>query len=228
MTSCGRCSSGSRSPARSLSLRDLPARRGRRRSQPDPGGPRGRRRAPTWGCSSIATGAVRASPPRRSRWPAGSPSRSLALHRLQAGIQPTNLASQKAFIRNELRADRPCPGVPVRQRGLARSSAVPEARPMTRRPRPRAAIRLGRPLMDLPPWLTPLPDAAQQRALDTWAIEQHRIPGETLMERAGSALARVCADVRARGADRDRLRPRQQRRRRPRGRARARPAAGAR
>jgi hydroxyethylthiazole kinase-like uncharacterized protein yjeF len=49
--------------------------------------------------------------------------------------------------------------------------------------------------MELPPWLTPLPDAAQQRALDAWAIERHRIPGETLMERAGSALARVCADL---------------------------------
>ncbi|HEX3618047.1 MAG TPA: NAD(P)H-hydrate dehydratase [Solirubrobacteraceae bacterium] len=49
--------------------------------------------------------------------------------------------------------------------------------------------------MDLPAWLTPLPDAAQQRALDTWAIEQHRIPGETLMERAGSALARISAEV---------------------------------
>ena len=47
----------------------------------------------------------------------------------------------------------------------------------------------------LPAWLTPLPDAAQQRALDSWAIEQHRIPSETLMERAGSALARVCAET---------------------------------
>ncbi|HWD68846.1 MAG TPA: NAD(P)H-hydrate dehydratase [Solirubrobacteraceae bacterium] len=49
--------------------------------------------------------------------------------------------------------------------------------------------------MDLPTWLTPLPDAAQQRALDSWAIEQHRIPGETLMERAGSALARISAEL---------------------------------
>jgi NAD(P)H-hydrate epimerase len=44
-------------------------------------------------------------------------------------------------------------------------------------------------------WFTPLPDAAQQRALDSWAIEQHGIPSETLMERAGSALARAAADV---------------------------------
>jgi hydroxyethylthiazole kinase-like uncharacterized protein yjeF len=49
--------------------------------------------------------------------------------------------------------------------------------------------------MDRPDWLTPLPDAAEQRALDSWAIEQHGIPGETLMERAGTALARVCAEL---------------------------------
>ncbi len=49
--------------------------------------------------------------------------------------------------------------------------------------------------MDLPTWLIPLPDAAQQRTLDSWAIEQHGIPGETLMERAGSALARVSAEL---------------------------------
>lgn len=49
--------------------------------------------------------------------------------------------------------------------------------------------------MDLPRWLTPLPDAAQQRALDTWAIEQHAIPAQTLMERAGAALAEACAEV---------------------------------
>ncbi len=49
--------------------------------------------------------------------------------------------------------------------------------------------------MDLPPWLTPLPDAAEQRTLDSWAIEQQRIPAETLMERAGSALARACAEL---------------------------------
>ena len=49
--------------------------------------------------------------------------------------------------------------------------------------------------MDLPRWLKPLPDAAQQRALDAWAIEQHGIPSQTLMERAGSALAGVCAQL---------------------------------
>ncbi len=49
--------------------------------------------------------------------------------------------------------------------------------------------------MTLPAWLVPLPDAAQQRALDTWAIEQLGIPGETLMERAGTGLARVAAEL---------------------------------
>jgi len=44
----------------------------------------------------------------------------------------------------------------------------------------------------LPDWLTPLPDAAEQRALDAWAIETHGIPGVELMERAGTALAEAC------------------------------------
>ena len=41
----------------------------------------------------------------------------------------------------------------------------------------------------LPDWLEPLPDAAQQRAIDRWAIDEQGVPGETLMERAGRALA---------------------------------------
>lgn len=41
----------------------------------------------------------------------------------------------------------------------------------------------------LPDWLDPLPDASEQRALDTWAIEQRGIPGLELMERAGAGLA---------------------------------------
>jgi len=49
--------------------------------------------------------------------------------------------------------------------------------------------------MHLPEWLEPLPDAAQQRALDTWAIEDRGIPGERLMERAGRGLARVLAGL---------------------------------
>jgi ADP-dependent NAD(P)H-hydrate dehydratase / NAD(P)H-hydrate epimerase len=43
----------------------------------------------------------------------------------------------------------------------------------------------------LPDWLDPLPDAAEQRALDEWAIEQRGIPGLELMERAGAGLADV-------------------------------------
>ena len=45
----------------------------------------------------------------------------------------------------------------------------------------------------LPDWLEPLPDAAAQRALDAWAIEQRRIPGLELMERAGRGLAELVA-----------------------------------
>ncbi len=45
--------------------------------------------------------------------------------------------------------------------------------------------------MSLPRWLEPLPDAAEQRALDQWAIEQRGLPGLELMERAGAGLARV-------------------------------------
>src|ERR1700744_4899847 len=43
--------------------------------------------------------------------------------------------------------------------------------------------------MGLPSWLESLPDAAQQRALDAWAIEQRGIPGIELMERAAAGLA---------------------------------------
>ena len=41
----------------------------------------------------------------------------------------------------------------------------------------------------LPDWLDPLPDAAQQRALDEWAIAERGIPSLELMERAGTGLA---------------------------------------
>jgi hydroxyethylthiazole kinase-like uncharacterized protein yjeF len=43
----------------------------------------------------------------------------------------------------------------------------------------------------LPDWLEPLPDAAQQRALDEWAIGELGIAGVELMERAGSGLAEL-------------------------------------
>jgi ADP-dependent NAD(P)H-hydrate dehydratase / NAD(P)H-hydrate epimerase len=45
--------------------------------------------------------------------------------------------------------------------------------------------------MSLPLWLEPLPDAAQQRALDEWAIGERGIPGLELMERAGSGLTEL-------------------------------------
>ena len=47
----------------------------------------------------------------------------------------------------------------------------------------------------LPDWLTPLPDAAQQRATDAWAIEERGLPSIALMERAGAGLTDI---VRAR------------------------------
>ncbi|MFZ0039702.1 MAG: NAD(P)H-hydrate dehydratase [Solirubrobacteraceae bacterium] len=43
----------------------------------------------------------------------------------------------------------------------------------------------------LPDWLTPLPDAQQQRETDTWAIETQGTPGIELMEHAGTGLAQV-------------------------------------
>ncbi len=46
----------------------------------------------------------------------------------------------------------------------------------------------------LPPWLEPLPDAAEQRALDEWAIKELGIPSLELMEHAGSGLARLVED----------------------------------
>ena len=43
----------------------------------------------------------------------------------------------------------------------------------------------------LPAWLTPLPDAAQQREIDAWAIEVRGIPSLELMENAGGAMAEL-------------------------------------
>jgi ADP-dependent NAD(P)H-hydrate dehydratase / NAD(P)H-hydrate epimerase len=48
--------------------------------------------------------------------------------------------------------------------------------------------------MTLPDWLEPLPDAAQQRALDEWAIGELGIPGLDLMERAGTGLTKLVAE----------------------------------
>jgi NAD(P)H-hydrate epimerase len=49
--------------------------------------------------------------------------------------------------------------------------------------------------MPLPDWLDPLPDAADQRALDEWAIKELGIPGLELMERAGSGLAELVREL---------------------------------
>jgi ADP-dependent NAD(P)H-hydrate dehydratase / NAD(P)H-hydrate epimerase len=49
--------------------------------------------------------------------------------------------------------------------------------------------------MTLPDWLDPLPDAAEQRALDEWAINELKIPSLELMERAGTGLADVATRV---------------------------------
>src|SRR5947209_3578433 len=49
--------------------------------------------------------------------------------------------------------------------------------------------------MSLPSWLEPLPDAAGQRALDEWAINQRGIPGVDLMEAAGAGLARLVSEL---------------------------------
>ncbi len=46
-------------------------------------------------------------------------------------------------------------------------------------------------MTQLPDWLEPLPDAAQQRELDQWAINERGIAGLDLMERAGAGLAAV-------------------------------------
>ncbi len=53
--------------------------------------------------------------------------------------------------------------------------------------------------MTLPTWLDPLPDAAQQRALDEWAIAERGIAGIDLMERAGEGLADVVLRLAPRG-----------------------------
>ena len=47
----------------------------------------------------------------------------------------------------------------------------------------------------LPDWLEPLLDPAEQRALDEWAIGELGIPGLELMERAGTGLADLVAEL---------------------------------
>ncbi len=45
------------------------------------------------------------------------------------------------------------------------------------------------------PWLKPLYDAEGIRAVDRWAIEERGVPGEELMEAAGTALAEAVAGL---------------------------------
>jgi ADP-dependent NAD(P)H-hydrate dehydratase / NAD(P)H-hydrate epimerase len=49
------------------------------------------------------------------------------------------------------------------------------------------------------PWLDPLFDAEGIRAVDRWAIEEQGIPGEELMEAAGTALAEAVAELAPQG-----------------------------
>ncbi len=49
--------------------------------------------------------------------------------------------------------------------------------------------------MTLPSWLTALPDAHEQQALDQWAIGTIGIPGLDLMERAGAGLAALVEEL---------------------------------
>jgi hydroxyethylthiazole kinase-like uncharacterized protein yjeF len=51
----------------------------------------------------------------------------------------------------------------------------------------------------LPVWLEPLLDAAEQRALDEWAISELGTPGLELMERAGSGLCDLVCELAPRG-----------------------------
>lgn len=44
-------------------------------------------------------------------------------------------------------------------------------------------------------WLTPLYDAAGMRAMDSWAIEERKVPSLELMESAGRAVAEVVAEL---------------------------------
>src|SRR5271169_1718920 len=50
-------------------------------------------------------------------------------------------------------------------------------------------------MASLPDWLDPLFDAAEQRALDEWAIGERGTPGLELMERAGSGLADLVGEL---------------------------------
>src|SRR5947209_2688062 len=79
------------------------------------------------------------------------------------------------------------------ERGRARRRARRDRAPVAHPHRPRCGR--DRPArMTLPAWLEPLPDAAQQRDLDRWVIEELAIVSLELMERAGAGLARLVAE----------------------------------
>src|SRR6188474_367440 len=48
-------------------------------------------------------------------------------------------------------------------------------------------------------WLKPLYDAEEMRAVDRWAIDEMGVPGERLMESAGTALAEAVAALAPQG-----------------------------
>ena len=76
---------------------------------------------------------------------------------------------------------------------------------LTRSTRPTAARgrRGGRAQSDAAqPWLDPLYEADEMRAVDAWAIEEQGVPSLDLMERAGEGLARVTAEAARRGTAR--------------------------
>ncbi|HET8976152.1 MAG TPA: NAD(P)H-hydrate epimerase, partial [Solirubrobacterales bacterium] len=45
------------------------------------------------------------------------------------------------------------------------------------------------------PWLTPVLDADEMRAVDSWAIRDRGVPSLELMETAGRAVARAAAEL---------------------------------
>jgi ADP-dependent NAD(P)H-hydrate dehydratase / NAD(P)H-hydrate epimerase len=51
----------------------------------------------------------------------------------------------------------------------------------------------------MPAWLDPLYTAEEMRALDEWAIAERGVPSLELMERAGTGVARVVADLKPTG-----------------------------
>ena len=76
-------------------------------------------------------------------------------------------------------------------RTLPPSAACSRPRPRRERTRTRWRRPVRSAPMAVPDWLDPLYDAAQQRALDEWAIGELGMPGVELMERAGAGLAEV-------------------------------------